>query len=86
MKDKLKIENELGRVDLGSIVRLLKTNEKCVIVDKAYLKDNRSFLHYMGIIEGRQGKGAYAVYDGDFEFISPPSKETLAIVVLNKRW
>ncbi|MBL0741363.1 hypothetical protein [Chryseolinea lacunae] len=59
-------QHERGKYPVGTVVRLKKTGEFAIIVDKAYLKDEKEFLNYYANIEGR-ADGRWALYDGDFE-------------------
>lgn len=56
---------------LETVVRLHKTGQFAVIKDRVFLKDGRNFLHYRGIIEGREG--LYALYheEVDLEALPP---------------
>lgn len=68
-------ENHLGKFEVGTVVRLRKTNELALITDICYLKDRKNFLNYLAIVEGR-GEGTYALYDSDIELecLPEPSK------------
>lgn len=61
-----------GQFEVGTVVRIKRTGELAIIRERSYLKDNISFLNYMGEIEGR-GAGLYALYDDDLELECLPS-------------
>ncbi len=51
----------------------MKTGQFALITERVGLLDN-SFLHYIGIIEGREGQ--YALYDADIELECLPQKKS----------
>jgi len=57
---------------VGTVVRLKKTGQFALITDVAFLTDNKTFLNYLGHIEGR-GDGKYAIFhqDVDLEVLPP---------------
>jgi hypothetical protein len=58
--------HERGQYPVGTIVRLKRTGEFAIIVDRSYLKDGKEFLNYLAKIEGR-ADGWWAIYDDDIE-------------------
>lgn len=60
----------------GTIVRLKKTGEFARIKNVVCLKDQTSFLHYEGEIEGREEGALWAMYPGDIELECLPPEET----------
>jgi hypothetical protein len=58
----------LGKVPVGSVVRLLKTNEFAIITGKNQLQGREdSFLNYYCHKENHPDTDTYALYDADFE-------------------
>jgi hypothetical protein len=58
---------------LETVVRIKKTGQFAIIKQVSFLKDEKNFLNYLGIIEGR-GDGLYALYHDDIELeCLPPS-------------
>jgi hypothetical protein len=55
---------------IETIVRLRKTGEFAIITDKTFLKDGKSFMHYLAQIEGKEGK--YALYHEDVDLEALP--------------
>jgi len=51
---------------IGTIVRLKKTGQFAIIKQRSFLRDEKSFLNYLGQIEGR-GEGLYAIFHEDVE-------------------
>lgn len=55
---------------IDTIVRIRKTGEFAIIVDKTFLKDGKGFMNYLAQIEGREGK--YAFYHEDIDLEALP--------------
>lgn len=55
---------------IGTVVRIRKTGQFAIIRGHTYVMDGKSFLNYLGEIEGRAGQ--YALYHGDIELECPP--------------
>jgi hypothetical protein len=64
-------DNEIYPLD--TVVRIRKTGEFAMIKDQVFLKDDKNFLHYRGIIEGR-GDGLYALYHEEVDLEALPKK------------
>jgi hypothetical protein len=56
---------------VDTVVRLHKTGEFALIVDRTFLKDGKNFLHYLAKIEGR-GDHMYAVYHEEVDLEALP--------------
>jgi hypothetical protein len=56
---------------IGTVVRLLKTGEFARIIDHTFLFEGRNFLHYLGEIEGREGR--WCLIHGEVELEVLPS-------------
>jgi hypothetical protein len=56
---------------LDTVVRLIKTGEMAIIKDRVFLKDEKNFLHYRGIIEGR-GEKLFAIYHDEVDLEALP--------------
>lgn len=57
---------------IDSVVRIKKTGQFAIIKSIAFLLDKKSFLHYTGEIEGREGQ--YALYHKDIELECLPKE------------
>jgi hypothetical protein len=64
-------DEELFQV--GTVVRIKNTGQFALITKLSYLKDNKNFLNYYGLMEGR-GDGHYALYHDDLELESSPNE------------
>lgn len=60
---------------IETVVRIIKTGQLAIIKRQAFLKDGKSFLNYLGAIEGR-GNGLYAIYHQDIELMPRPAHKT----------
>lgn len=56
---------------IETVVRLIKTGQMAIIKDRVFLKDEKNFLHYRALIEGR-GEGLFAIYHSDVELEALP--------------
>lgn len=58
---------------VGSVVRFKKTGVFALICEHVFLKDNKNFLHYEGLIEGKPDPDAwYAFYPEEVELENLP--------------
>ena len=66
-------DNQVNKLyPVGTVVRLRRTNEFCLIRKVFFLKNEQNFLHYLGIIEDR-GNDLWALYPADIELECLPS-------------
>jgi hypothetical protein len=59
---------------IDTIVRIRKTGQFAIIVDKAFLKDGKGFMNYLAQIEGKEG--SYALYHEDIDLEALPLNDT----------
>ena len=57
----------MNHIPFETVVRLKKTGEMAIIKQIFHLNDQKSFLNYLGIIEGRGKDDLYALYHDDIE-------------------
>jgi hypothetical protein len=62
-------DNEVYPID--TVVRWKKTGQFAIIRRQNFIMDNRGFLHYLGVIEGR-GDALYCLIHDDLELKALP--------------